>query len=141
MQSKLKISHHKHSGRLRPHEHTSYIPLAFLVLAVGGILAAFSLSTVSASDPPPQSGSVGLTGTVPAAPPKTAATITSPKAQQHFTTSPITISGTCPSGTLVEVYKNNIFAGSTPCGNNGSYSVQVDLLYGQNSLTVQVYDV
>ncbi len=141
MLSKLKISHHKHSGRLRPHEHTSYVPLVLLVLAVGGILAGFSVGTVSAGDPPPQAGSVGLTGSVPAKPPKVAATITAPRAGQHFSTSPITVSGTCPVGTLIEIYKNNIFAGSTPCGSDGTYTVQIDLLYGQNSITAQVYDV
>jgi hypothetical protein len=141
MYEKLKISEHQHSGRIRPHEHTSYLPLALLVLLVGGILAGFSVSVVSAGSPPPESGSVGLNGTVPETPPKTAATITTPKAGQHFTTSPVTISGTCPTGTLVEIYKNNIFAGSTPCDNSGNYSVQVDLLYGENSLTAQVYDI
>jgi len=139
MYGPLKISQHKHSGRLRPHEHTSYIPLACLVLIVGLVLVVFSVSTFAAS-PPPQSDSVSLTGTVPGVPPKIAATITSPVDQQHFSTSPITISGTCPSGTLVEVYKNDIFAGSAVCDNKGTYSLQVDLLYGQNSLTAQVYD-
>jgi hypothetical protein len=137
----LKISHHKHSGHLRPHEHTSYAPLAFIVLITGVVLVAFSLSSVSAADPPPQASSIGLTGTVPTVPPKTAATITAPTNQQHFLTSPITVSGSCPAGTLVEVFKNNIFAGSTPCDSGGTYSISIDLLYGQNILTAQVYDV
>jgi hypothetical protein len=141
MHSKLKISQHEHSGRLRPHEHTSYLPLAFLVMVVGAVLAIFSVSAVSAGSPPPQSGSVGLSGTVPTAPPGIAATITSPKNQQHFSTSPMTVSGTCPAGTLVEIYKNDIFAGSTPCTDNNTYSLQIDLLYGQNSLTARVYDI
>ncbi|MGH7141994.1 MAG: PKD domain-containing protein [Candidatus Saccharimonadales bacterium] len=136
----LKLSHRHHSGRLRPHEHTSYVSLALLVLIVAGILVGFSASTFAAS-PPPQSGSIGLSGTLPTTPPKVAASITVPVNQQHFATSPITVSGTCPTGMLVEIYKNNIFAGSTPCNNNGSYSLSVDLLYGQNSLTAQVYDV
>lgn len=139
MYGPLKISQHKHSGRLRPHEHTSYVPLACLVLLVGVLLAISSVSTFAAS-PPPESNSVSLTGTVPAAPPKTAATINSPANGQHFTTSPVTISGTCPPGSLVEIYKNDIFAGSSLCSTKGTYSLQVDLLYGQNSITAQVYD-
>ena len=138
--SKLKISHHKHSGKLRPHEHTSYLPLLVMVVMVGVLLISTSISTVSASDPPPQAGSVGLTGIMPAAPPKVAATIGSPKNNQHFTDTPITVSGTCPTNTLVEIYKNDIFAGSVPCATNGTYSTQVDLLYGQNTLTARVYD-
>jgi hypothetical protein len=141
MYDKLKISHHRHSGRLQAHEHTSYIPLAFLVFIVGCVLAGFSVSSMVAGDPPPQSGSIGLSGTMPSVPPKVAATITTPSPQQHFNSSPITVSGNCPVGTLIEIYKNDIFAGSTPCDSSGSYSLQIDLLYGQNSLTAQVYDV
>jgi hypothetical protein len=137
----FKLSHHGHSGRLRPHEHTSYIPLITMVLMVGILLVNFSVSSFVAASPGPQAGSIGLTGEVPAVPPKLGATITSPHDQQHFGTSPIPITGTCPLNTLVEVYKNNIFAGSTPCDAKGSYSIDIDLLYGQNILTVQVYDI
>lgn len=140
MYGRLNLSPHAHSGRLRPHEHTSYLPLALLLLVVGSLLAWFSVSA-SAASPPPQAGSIGLTGSVPTTPPKVAATITSPSNGQHFSTSPITVSGTCPSGTLVEIFKNSIFAGSTPCTSNGTYSLQVDLLFGKNSLTAQVFDV
>src|SRR4051794_12458750 len=105
MYDRLKISQHKHSGRLRPHEHTSYIPLAILLLVVGIVLVGFSV-TALAAHPPPQEGSIGLSGSVPRPAPKVAATVVSPTNQQHFSTSPVTISGSCPANTLVEVYKN-----------------------------------
>ncbi len=138
MLSHLKLSDHVHTGRIRPHEHTSYLPLAFIVFIVGLTLARFTFLAY-ADHPPPQSGSIGLTGAVPAAPPKVAATINTPRDGQHFTTTPITVSGTCPNDTLVEIYKNDIFAGSTPC-DSGNYSVDIDLLFGQNNIVVQVYD-
>lgn len=137
-----KILHHSHTGRLRPHEHTSYLALSFLLAVAGLVLAVYSFSANAATPyTGPESGSIGLTGRVPAAPPKTAATITSPTNGQHFTTAPITVKGTCPSNTLVEIYKNNIFAGSISCDDNGTYSLEIDPLFGQNSLTAQVYDV
>jgi hypothetical protein len=141
MNTILKLSHHQHSGRMRPHEHTSYLPLAFLVFGVGVMLSALSITTYVQASPGPEAGSIGLSGTMPAAPPKTGAVINSPTNGQHFTISPITVSGTCPAETLVEIFKNDIFAGSTPCEKNGTFSVQIDLLYGQNILTAQVYDV
>jgi hypothetical protein len=142
MHGHLKLSHHQYSGQLRPHEHTSYIPLAFLVFAVGVLLATFSLSGfANAASPGPEAGSIGLTGAMPASPPKVAATIIKPKNGQHFSVTPITVSGTCPADTLVEIYKNDIFAGSTPCEKNGTFSVDIDLLFGQNTLKAQVYDV
>ena len=124
---------------MRPHEYTSYSPLLLLLLVVGVALLG---ATVSAATPytGPESSSVSLTGTVPAAPPKTAATITSPQGGHHFATSPITVSGTCPDNTLVELYKNDIFAGSGPCDEHGNYSFQIDLLLGKNDLVARVYD-
>ncbi len=140
MYGQLKIIEHKHSGRLRPHEHTSYLPLAFIVFIVGVVLVMFSFSDVAADHPGPQAGSIGLTGIVPAPPPTEAATITSPANGQHFKTSPVTITGTCPKGTLIEIYKNDIFAGSGPCSDSGTFSFDIDLLFGQNILVARVYD-
>jgi len=137
----LKISPYHHSGHLKPHQHTSYGLLAFLVVIVGLILATFTVNSFAAASPGPQAYSVSLTGVMPEKPPVTAATITTPSNSQQFATTPVTVSGTCPAQTLVEIFENNIFAGSTPCNANSTYTVQVDLLYGQNSLTAIDYDV
>jgi hypothetical protein len=113
-----------------------------MVLVVGLVLAGFSFTTanVAASDPGPEAGSVGLSGTMPKAAPTTAATIGGPGDKQHFGTSPITVSGTCPLGTMVEVYKNDIFAGSAHCDDQETYTLKIDLLIGQNVLIARVYD-
>lgn len=137
----LKLSHHHHSGKLRPHEHTSYVPLAFMLVVVGFALATFSSAVESATPyDGPEAGSVGLTGIMPGKPPTTAATINMPSNGQRFSTSPITVSGTCPKDTLVEIFKNDIFAGSTVCTSSGTYSLEVDLLIGENRLVARVYD-
>lgn len=135
----LKLKHKGHSGRLRPHEYTSYFPLAMLLLVVGVALLG---ATVFAATPytGPEASSVSLTGTMPAPAPKVAATIVSPATGKHFGTSPITVQGSCPEKTLVEIYKNDIFAGSIPCDDGGSYSLDVDLLLGKNDLVARVYD-
>lgn len=137
----LKISHHEHTLKLRPHEHTSYVPLAFMLVIVGFALSVFS-TTVESATPydGPEAGSVGLTGIMPGKPPTTAATISKPINGQRFATSPVTIAGTCPENTLVEIFKNEIFAGSTVCSEKGTYSLEVDLLIGQNTLVARVYD-
>lgn len=88
----------------------------------------------------PEAGSVGLTGIVPAKPPTVAATIDKPTNGQRFATSPIEVSGTCPKDTLVELFKSDIFAGSTTCSSTGTYSLDVDLLIGENILIARVYD-
>ena len=95
--------------------------------------------TVWAANPAPQSGSVGLQGTISTAPPTRGATIAVPANGAVFTTVPVTVSGICPTGLLVKVFANNIFVGSTVCV-SGSYSVQVNLFSGQNDLVARVYD-
>jgi hypothetical protein len=140
MPAKARLKSRGHSGRLRPHEHTSYGALAFLVLVVGALLALFTVSSFASASPPPAASSVSLSGVMPENPPTTAATITDPTPGEIFSNTPITVSGTCPINTLVEIFKNDIFAGSTPCTSSGNYSVQTDLLYGQDALTAVVYD-
>ena len=134
---KLKLIHHSHSGKLRPHTHTSYLPLAVLLLVVGLLLSVY---TSYAARPGPDAGSIGIVGTVPAKPPTTAPTIDSPKSGARFSTGPVPVSGTCLKNTLVELFKNNIFAGSIPCESNGKYNIDIDLLIGQNTLMARVYD-
>lgn len=137
----LKISHHHHSLKVRPHEHTSYLPLGFVLLVVGFALTNFTSSVYSATPyTGPESGSVGLSGVMPGPPPTVAATIGKPTNGQRFGQTPITVSGTCPKNTLVELFKNDIFAGSTPCTDGGTYSLDIDLLVGQNTLIARVYD-
>ncbi len=85
------------------------------------------------------SGSIGIQGTISTAPPTRGATIAVPSNGAVFTTTPITVSGLCPSSVLVKLFANNVFVGSTFCV-NGSYSLQIDLFSGQNDLVARVYD-
>ena len=140
MRLKTKIIHVKHTGKLRPHEHTSYLSLALFVIITGFVLTLFSIASLASASPGPASGSVSLSGTLPARAPTTAAVIGSPANGQHFTTSPVDVSGSCPVETLVVIYKNDIFAGSTPCSNTGAFTLKVDLLIGKNVLIARVFD-
>lgn len=135
----LKLSHHHHSGRLKPHEHTSYLPLGMLLLVVGLALTAYTATAATPYDGP-EAGSIGLAGIMPGKPPTEAATIRTPTDGQRFSETPVTIAGTCPAETLVELFKNDIFAGSTVCTAGGTYSLAIDLMNGQNILIARVYD-
>jgi hypothetical protein len=108
-------------------------------LAVGLLTAGLLGQTAWAANPGPQSGSIGLQGTISSAAPTRGATIIVPSNGATFTSLPITVSGLCPSGLLVKIFDNGIFVGSTVC-TNGSYSLQVDLFSGQNQLVARVYD-
>ncbi|MGB3023222.1 MAG: hypothetical protein WBB39_00240 [Candidatus Saccharimonadales bacterium] len=136
---KIKISPHHHTGKLRSHDHTSYAMLSLLLMVAAVPLIAYTASAKAPYDGP-EAGSIGLTGVVPGKPPATGAIITSPSNGQRFSATPITVTGTCPAKTLVEVFKNDIFSGSSPCSDSGTFTMQMDLLIGKNDLIARVYD-
>ena len=113
--------------------------LTAIVVVIGLFIGLGSYASAQIPPPGPQSDSSGVEGVISGAPPSRAATIGVPKDGQIFSNIPITISGLCPNNTLVEIYKNNVFAGSVDCS-NGSYSLLVDLFDGQNDLIARVYD-
>ncbi|MDB5179203.1 MAG: hypothetical protein JWN01_1146 [Patescibacteria group bacterium] len=126
------LSAHHHSGKLLAHHHTSYPALAFLVLVATVLAAGASYGTQAASSV------VSLTVTGP--PPSTPATIDDPADADRFATNAQTIRGTCPSGLLVEFYRNTAFAGSGQCDINGLYAVLITLVPGQNDLVARDAD-
>ncbi len=115
---------------------TAVTILAILVLQGGLPLSAFAAKDTSQN---PQSGSIGLEGTISTDPPTRGATISTPGNGASFSSTPITVAGLCPSSTLVKIFDNNVFVGSALCG-NGSYSLQIDLFSGSNQLVARVYD-
>ncbi len=112
--------------------------LLVLVAVTCAAMPAVGVGALGSSQNP-QSGSVGLEGSVPGNPPTQAATIGVPSNGQVFTSIPITVSGLCKSDLLVKVFSNNVFVGSVMCV-NGSYSLKIDLFSGRNDLVARVYD-
>lgn len=111
------------------------------MLAVLIVVSQAATVNAQVSPPPenPQSGSVGLEGTISSPPPSRGATITSPTTGRSFASLPVTVSGLCPEGTLVKIFSNNIFVGSGEC-KNSAFSLPIDLFSGQNDLIARVYD-
>lgn len=118
---------------------TRTIKLSKCLIIALALLVGVSLFSSSVSAVTQQSGSVGIEGTIPSAPPTQAATIDIPGNGQNFSTLPIMVAGRCKTGLLVEIFKNNVFAGSVVC-TNGSYSIKIDLFGGRNDLVARVYD-
>jgi hypothetical protein len=110
-----------------------FYPIAVLCLAaqlLSGIAAAATLQS---------SGAVGVEGTIPSSAPTQAPTITTPVPGQVFNNLPITVAGLCPSKLLIEIFRNDVFAGSVQCA-GGSYSIKIDLFSGRNDLIARAYD-
>ena len=117
---------------------------------VSGIISALTLVAITLSytntyaitpipDPTPSASSYGFEATKPQPPPTTTATISTPNNGASYSTSPITVTGLCTTGLLVQVYDNGVLVGSINC-TTGSFSVQVTLFTGQNDINSFQYD-
>jgi len=88
----------------------------------------------------PQSGSVGLTGTVPGPPPDIPAVIDVPSQQEVLVSTPTAVRGECVPGTIIQISRNGAFAGSVLCLEDGTFQLQIDLLPGLNTIIASTFD-
>lgn len=130
--------------------HTKHFSVQWVLPALVGmcLLALFCVVRPAAAadtefqpipTPDPKPGSYGLEATKTQPPPKTGATITTPGNGASYSESPITVSGICPNGLLVQVYNNDVMVGAVMCS-GGSFSIQVSLFAGTNEISAIVYD-
>jgi hypothetical protein len=113
--------------------------LTLLVMLAGPATASAITQVNPIQIENPKSGSYGLEATKKQPPPTEGITITSPGNGANFSSQPITVAGICPTGLLVQIYDNGVFAGSVMC-KNGSFSLQISLFPGQNDLTGLDFD-
>ncbi|MBW4062186.1 hypothetical protein HJC99_06460 [Candidatus Saccharibacteria bacterium] len=126
------LSHHRYSGRLLAHHHTSYPTLVFLLLVGTMAVSAVSLTSHAAD------ATLSLSVSGPA--PTVGASIDDPIDGTTFTNNIITVRGTCPNSLRVELTRDGVFAGSTICDSTGNYSVVISLVDGANLLLASDYD-
>lgn len=127
-------------------KHGTYPSMRYaLVGIIAMILIALFMVASSARaitplpTPDPKPGSYGLEAVKTKAPPQRGATITIPGNGSSFSSSPTTVSGTCPNDLLVQVYSNGVMVGAVMC-RGGSFSLQVSLFPGANELSALVFD-
>jgi hypothetical protein len=137
-QSHLRLSHHRHTGHVLPRHTTSYPVLIMMLLCVGVFLGSWThmVTAVTFS----KSDSYTVNARVPGPAPTVAATIDSPKDGEKFTSTPISVSGTCPTDTYVVLYRNNFMSGVALCDALGKYHLTSDLFVGRNDLKATVFN-
>jgi hypothetical protein len=100
-----------------------YPLLIFLTLCAGVFLVAATLN-VSANDLLVSAKVAGPPVTSPAA-------ITSPVNGTHFSSVPISVSGTCPANAAyIELFRNNVMSGTAICS-GGNFQLSSDLFVGR----------
>ncbi len=116
--------------------------LRFMFVSVAIVLFLICLSGTTYAQlttENPKSNAFGLEGVIKSPPPTQGARIIAPSGGQAYSEPLITVSGTCPKGLLVEILSNGVMVGSTFC-EDGSFSLQISLFFGQNDLTARVLD-
>ena len=134
---------------MRIHKRLSLLcPVIVAITLALGILTVIYAPSATAQLPPgfvplttenPKTNAHGIEGTISAPPPTEGARIIAPSGGQSYNFPVITVSGTCPTGLLVEVLSNDIMVGATYCENK-SFSVEISLSAGRNDLTARVRD-
>jgi hypothetical protein len=132
------VATHANTGKRLAPRHTSHGTLLILLVVIGVILYS-SVGTLRAMAVS-QSGQVSISAQVDGNPPTIGAAITSPLSSSETTTDIITVQGTCQPSTLVAIYNNGIFAGSTVGSSGGAFNLQLHLNTGNNQLLAKDYD-
>lgn len=132
---RLRLLKHVHTGRRVHSQHTSYPVLGLLLLSLAAVLAQSTFSVHAAG-----SDSVVVSAVVSGPVPTEAATIDTPLEDADFTATPITVTGTCPLHTYVQLFRNGQASGTAMCTQAGAYSIVTDLFSGKNELVVKTYN-
>lgn len=129
-----------HTGKRAAHAHTSYAQLIFLLVLVSLVLAAFTMLANAGEGDTSGGGSDGIFASVPAKVPA-APTIASPKSGVQVDNLPLEVSGSCSASSTVKILKNGVVAGAATCSAGGTYTIPVDLFFGNNSLVAQAFNI
>lgn len=128
VQRALRLQHHSHTGKRLHHHHTSY--QALLLVLAAAALSIGTIQTAAADD-------IAVSATVPAAILSDPAQITSPLPTDVIGSAQVIVSGTCQvvvNGTIVVIERDGNAIGSAPCQSNGTFSMSITLMVGQNAL-------
>ena len=133
----LKLSHHSHTNKRLPNHASSHGVLLLMVLLLG-VFMSLSVQSFASADITEQD-QIGLSGVIPALEPTEKAVILMPKDGSQTSTQNITVSGSCQQGTFIQIFRNDVFAGSTVCL-GGEFSLIISLVTGNNTLIAKTID-
>lgn len=133
----LKLSHHRHTGKVMARHHTSYPVLLLLLVMTSGLLIIQHSASASPNSL--------ISQTITTAAPLNAAVIITPATGTTVYKSDITVTGTCDfvaPYTVISIYNNGAtFLGSAQCQPSGTFSVVITLTPGLNLLTARTNNV
>lgn len=135
----LKLQHHRHTGRVLHHRHTSYRSLAVVFVLAGIVMLATAAVQRTAAD---TLFSVGATVAAPV--PKAGAVISLPAADSTLTSADNLVAGSCPIASpqvAIVLLVDGAQAGSAMCDSNNDFSLPLRLSPGTHTLVAQSYTI
>lgn len=134
-----KILPSHHSGKLVHRRHTSYASLVLVMLLAGSVLSFASRGVSLAATHDPETSGQSMHAVVPGKIPTAPQFKNVVNGTAYTSGDPIRVDGSCPDGTLIKVFKNEVFAGSAFCeGEN--FALDIDLFISSNTLIARAYN-
>ncbi len=120
--------------RQQIHRRIALQPISILALmCIGVMLAAFTLNSLA--------DSITVTATIPAPPLTQPAVIATPPDGYTTSTQALSVSGTCPNNSYVNLTDNGVFVGTETCTSSNAFQIGMDLSPGSNELLAQDYNI
>lgn len=128
-----------HTGKLLHHRHTSYRGISLLI-----IVASSFLFFIGVLEQKTSADFLEVTAKVSAPIPTIPAVITQPTNNTAVDSPIIAVKGTCDyvgEATIVSIYDNGEFAGSTLCTSEGLFSIEITLSPGSHQLIARTNNI
>jgi hypothetical protein len=135
----LKLEHHKHTGRVLRHKHTSYRGLGAIFILAGLVIVATALVQRAAAD-----SLFSVSAVVPVPVPYASAVISTPADDSSVQSSDVLVAGNCPivsPAVTVVVIMDGTVAGSALCSSSNNFALPLHLALGNHTLATQTYTV
>lgn len=138
LHQKLHLQHHRHTGKMLHHRHTSYRSLALVFIVAAAVMGGLAvMQRVTA-----ESLSISVTVHVPR--PQTPAVIALPADGVTIPDGDTMIAGSCPivsPQAVVLVSVDGATAGSAVCDGNNNFSLSADLTPGAHTILADAYSI
>jgi hypothetical protein len=125
----------KRAQKTRPlHKRIMLHPFfVFIFMCIGVLLVAWTLKAAAVN--------IKVTARVAGVAPSIPAVINSPVENDRFSTLPVSISGSCPADSYVNIFSNGVELGTALCSVSNDFSLSISLFPDQNELIAHVYNL
>jgi hypothetical protein len=134
----LRLQHHRHTGKLLHHQHTSFRGLAIILFITGICIVGLGMLNRATAD------DLAVYASIPAPIPPDPAVITNPTEGETVSNPTVIVEGTCPDITphvLVAILDNGEQVASVACDNTNHFSVPIVVSPGSHTLVARVYTI